>query len=183
MDFNTCTESELWEFVAIALSKNGIQTILVGGAVAAIYSDGAYRSGDLDIIIESYNISDSRLAAAMTEIGFTKSGRHWIHPDCNHLYVEFISPPVAIGGDYSIKPIELNRSGQLIKIISAEDCVRDRLASYVYFKARECLDQAYLVATRNRIDLNRIEIWAKKEGKAMENAIKELIEKLEANKR
>jgi hypothetical protein len=182
MDFNTCTENELWEFVAIALSKKGIQTILVGGAVAAIYSDGAYRSGDLDIIVESYNIPDSRLAETMTEIGFSKSGRHWIHPDCSHLYVEFISPPVAIGDDYSIKPIELSRSGQLIKIISAEDCVRDRLASYVYFKARECLDQAYLVAIRNDIDLNRIEIWAKKEGKAMVNAVKELKEKLEANK-
>jgi hypothetical protein len=28
-----CSEKELWEFVASHLAKNGIQTILVGGAV------------------------------------------------------------------------------------------------------------------------------------------------------
>jgi len=183
MNFNSCTERELWEYVAVSLSKNGIPTILVGGAVAAIYSEGAYRSGDLDIIIESNKISDKYLSESMNSIGFKKSGRHWIHPDCNHLYVEFVSPPLAIGDDYLIKPIEIKIYGQAIKILSAEDCVRDRLASYVYFKAKECLDQAYLVANKQKIDIKNISKWAKVEGKEMENAINELKDKLEANNR
>lgn len=181
MDFKKCTESELWEYVAIALSKSGIPTILVGGAVAAIYSEGAYRSGDLDIIIESSKVSDKMLAEAMNSIGFRKIGRHWVHPDCSHLYVDFVSPPIAIGDDYYIKPIEIQKFGQSIKILSAEDCVRDRLASYVYFKARECFDQAYLVANKQKIDLKKISKWATKEGKEMEKAVIELEEKLEAN--
>lgn len=44
-----CSEKELWEFVAVHLKKNGIDTILVGGAVVAIYSNGLYHSGDLDM--------------------------------------------------------------------------------------------------------------------------------------
>ncbi len=183
MNFKNCTENELWEYVAVALSKDGIPTILVGGAVAAIYSEGVYRSGDLDIIIESSKVSDKLLEASMASIGFSKSGRHWIHPECNHLYIEFVSPPLAIGDDYSIKPKEVNRYGQLIKILSAEDCVRDRLASYVYFKARECFDQAYLVAKRQNIDVKTIYSWAKREGKEMENAVIELKKKMEANSR
>ncbi len=32
-------------------NKGGIDTILVGGAVVSIYTEGAYRSGDLDFIL------------------------------------------------------------------------------------------------------------------------------------
>lgn len=48
INFASCTEEELWKYVASHLSKKGIDTVLVGGAVAAIYSNGLYRSGDLD---------------------------------------------------------------------------------------------------------------------------------------
>ena len=46
-DWKTVTESSLWEYVGWHLAKNNIKTILVGGAVCAIYSDGAYQSGDI----------------------------------------------------------------------------------------------------------------------------------------
>ena len=49
-----CTEEELWKYVATHLAQNGIDTILVGGAVVAIYSDGAYKSGDIDFVLLSY---------------------------------------------------------------------------------------------------------------------------------
>jgi hypothetical protein len=46
----SATEEEVWEFVAWHLAKNGIQTLLVGGAVVAIYTKGLYQSGDLDFV-------------------------------------------------------------------------------------------------------------------------------------
>lgn len=46
IDLKTCREVELWKYVATHLKKNGIDTILVGGAVVSVYSDGAYESGD-----------------------------------------------------------------------------------------------------------------------------------------
>jgi len=92
IDFKNCSEEELWKFVAAELKKKGIDTILVGGAVVSIYSEGAYRSGDLDFVLGS--MFTKKLPEAMDDIGFQKEGRHYIHPDCEHLFVEF---PGSIG--------------------------------------------------------------------------------------
>lgn len=104
MNYATCTEKELWEYVAAHLARNGIVSVLVGGAVVAIYSSGAYKSGDLDLVINSYSKIDGKIKISMEQIGFVKKGRHWIHPDCKHLFVEFCLPPVTIGDDYHITP-------------------------------------------------------------------------------
>ena len=89
------------------------------------------------------------LPGVMKEIGFVKrGGRHFIHPECKHLYVEFSGSFLERGEDNSITPDELMSEGVKIKIHSPTDCVKDRLASYIYFKARECLDQAVLVASK-----------------------------------
>jgi hypothetical protein len=119
----------------------------------------------------------------MSKMGFSKSGRHWIHPDCEHLYIEFIRPPVAIGDDYRITPVKRIVDDMELSILSPEDCVRDRLSSYVYFKAAECLDQAVLVAKSQNVDIRKIYEWAQNEGKEMVLAIKQLEEKMWANKR
>ena len=50
IDLATCTEAELWRFVASHLEGQGIGVVLVGGAVVAVYTEGAYRSGDLDFV-------------------------------------------------------------------------------------------------------------------------------------
>jgi hypothetical protein len=70
-NWRKCTEDEVWKFVGWHLAKNGIQTILVGGAVAAIYSDGIYKSGDLDFVIKTY--IDKKIPEVMESIGFKKS--------------------------------------------------------------------------------------------------------------
>lgn len=178
MDFKNCSELELWEYVCSRLKNDGINTVLVGGAVAAIYSKGAYKSGDLDIVINSVIIDEKKVAQSMVNLGFAKSGRHWIHPDCKHLYIEFIRPPIAIGDDYRITPVKRMVDNKEISILSPEDCVRDRLSSYVYFKAAECLDQAVMVAKEQKIDINKIQEWAKNEGKEMVEAIRKLMEKV-----
>jgi hypothetical protein len=53
IDFKTCTEEQLWKYVATHLKTKDIDTILVGGAVVSVYSAGAYKSGDLDFILTS----------------------------------------------------------------------------------------------------------------------------------
>ena len=50
------------------------------------------------------------------------------------------------GDDVKIKPYSKAINGQTLFIYSPTDCIRDRLASYIHFKARGCLDQAVLVA-------------------------------------
>ncbi len=163
INFKTCTEEELWKYVATHLKIKGIDTILVGGAVVSIYSEGVYKSGDLDFVLSS--MFTKGLPEAMKEIGFAKKGgRHFVHPDCKHLHVEFPGSFLEIGEDNNIKPHEIECEGVKIKILSPTDCVKDRLASYIHFKARECLDQAILVGKKHPVKLEAIKKWCKNEG-------------------
>ena len=174
-DWKDCTEEELWKYVASHLAKNGIDTILVGGAVVSVYSEGAYRSGDLDLVLLTY-LSDS-LPRIMSEIDFkVTAGRHYKHPKCQHLMVDFASGPPGIGEDTRIKPAEVKVGRQKIYLYSPTDCIRDRLASYIHFKARECLDQAALVARSHPFDRKKVKAWCAGEGAA--SAYEELLAKI-----
>lgn len=164
-NWKKCTEEELWKYVATHLKRNGIDTVLVGGAVVSIYSEGAYKSGDLDFVLEDLIVKN--LPELMAEIGFrVEEGRHYKHPKCSHLFVEFQSPPCGIGEDTSIRPKEVKCENVTIKIYSPTDCIRDRLASYIHFKARECLDQAVLVGLNHPFNHSKIKHWCQSEGSA-----------------
>jgi hypothetical protein len=150
------------EVYCIELKKRGIDTILVGGAVVAIYSGGIYKSGDLDFVLGS--MFTKGLPEAMKALGFVKKSRHYVHPECSHLYIEFPGTvPLGIGEDYSIVPDELNIDGTIIKIFSPTDCVKDRLATYLYFNDRDGLDQAVLIANKHPVNYSSIENWCKAE--------------------
>lgn len=173
-NWKECTEEEVWTYVGWHLAKNGIQTILVGGAVAAIYSEGIYKSGNLDFVLKTY--IEGRLSEVLESIGFQKSsGRHYIHPECGK-FVEFMYGPAGIGDDINIKPDEKVVEGQTLYIYSPTDCIRDRLASYIHFKARECLDQAVLVAQRFPFNQRKVKAWCASEGAPQ--AFNDLMKKL-----
>jgi len=72
--------------------------------------------------------------------------------------IQFWSP-LGIGEDNSIRPSEEEVEGEIIKIFSPTDCVKDRLASYIHFKAEECLDQAIMVAERHPVNFKEIQKW------------------------
>ena len=77
-DYSKCTPDELWKFVSWHLSKSGIGTVLVGGAVASIYSRGSYISGDLDFVKITY-VSKKTLTEVLEQIGFKPTGgRHYL---------------------------------------------------------------------------------------------------------
>ncbi len=174
-DWKNCTEKQLWEYVATHLAKNGIDTILVGGAVVAIYTDGLYRSGDLDLVQLTY--LNKNLPILMKKIGFeVRESRHYSHHKCKHLIVDFASGPPGIGGDTKITPAVVKVDGTNIKLYSPTDCIRDRLASYIHFKALECLDQAVLVARKHPYDRAKVQRWCANEGAPQ--AFKEFEEKL-----
>lgn len=157
-----CSEEDVWKYVGWHLANNGIETILVGGAVAAIYSAGIYKSGDLDFVLKTY--AEGKLTETLESIGFMRSsGRHYIHPKCDK-FVEFMHGPVGIGDDVDIKPDAKIVNGKTLYIFSPTDCIRDRLASYIHFKARECLDQAALVAKNFPFNRKKVKNWCQAEG-------------------
>lgn len=172
--WKSCTEEQVWEYVGWHLAKNGIETVLVGGAVAAIYSEGIYKSGDLDLVLRTY--VDGKISGIMEAIGFKKSsGRHYVHPDCDK-FVEFMFGPAGIGEDIKIVPDKRVVEGQTLYIYSPTDCIRDRLASYIHFKARECLDQAVLVARKFPFNHSKVKSWCASEGAP--EAYEELMKKI-----
>ena len=163
-DFKICNEEQLWNFVASHLKEKGIDTVLVGGAVVSIYTDGLYQSGDLDLIKTSMFVTG--LEDVMKEIGFIKTSRHFEHPECKHIFIEFPGSFLEIGEDSNIIPDTRQVNGHTIKILSPTDCIKDRLASYIYFKAQECFDQAIEVPKKHPIKLGKVKKWCINENRA-----------------
>jgi len=80
-EWKDCNEEELWKYVAWHLDSAGIYSVLVGGAVVAIYTEGLYRSGDLDIVPDDFKRKE--LASTLEKIGFRQTkGRYYQHVDC-----------------------------------------------------------------------------------------------------
>lgn len=172
MDLSVCTVEELWRFVAAHLESRDIGVVLVGGAVVSVYSEGAYVSGDLDFVRAA--LFAQNVEGAMAEIGFAREGRHFRHPDCPHLFVDFVSGPLGIGEDTRIEPAEASEGDVTIKILSPTDSVRDRLAGFIHFGSRDYMDQAVLVASAQEVDWNKIERWCRGEGTNGPEAFAEL---------
>jgi len=100
----------------------------------------------------------------MKEIGFTKEGKYYVHPD-TEFFVEFLSGPLCID-EYPIKDItELGFSTGMLRIISPTESVKDRLIAFFHWKDFQSLKQAVLISKNQKIDLKNIEDWSKKEGK------------------
>ena len=176
-DWQACTEEELWHFVAWHLEGAGIPTVLVGGAVVAIYSEGLFRSGDLDMVLDRHR--RSHVTEALKEIGFVPDkSRYFKHPECKHLYVEFPPGPVELGEEYPVFPAEIQVEGRILRLLSPTDCVKDRLAAYIHWKLRDNFRQALLVAKRQKdwIDFENLAAWCDREGgaEAYEELLKEL---------
>ncbi|MCL5073762.1 MAG: hypothetical protein M1308_23145 [Actinobacteria bacterium] len=51
-----------------------------------------------------------------------------------------------------------------ICLLTPTDCVKDRLAAYFFWNDLQSLDQAVMVAKRNKIDIQDIKKWAEKLG-------------------
>lgn len=160
-----CTEAELWQYVAWHLEGEGIRSVLVGGAVVAIYTEGLYRSGDLDMVPEE--IGRQRLEEVLASIGFqpTKS-RYFKHSSCPHLFLEFPRGPVEIGEQFPVVPDEIEVEGRVLRLLSPTDSVKDRLSGYIHWKSRANFDQALLICRRQRgrVDLESVRAWCEEEG-------------------
>lgn len=177
-DWSSCSEEELWRYVAWHLEGAGIRSVLVGGAVVSIYTEGLYRSGDLDMVPD--DLGRDRLQQVLAEIGFqpTKS-RYFKHPSCLHLFLEFPRGPVEIGEQFPVTPDEIEVEGRTIRLLSPTDSVKDRLAGYIHWRSRANFEQALLICRRqrSRVNLQEVEDWCRSEGGA--SAFSELLDQLQ----
>ncbi len=164
--------------VSGALKDAGVPAILSGGGAVSIYSDNEYESSDLDFVTSA---GFPELTPVMTRLGFTRKGHHFEHPHCEWL-IEFPSGPLMLGDEIAKGWAEKKTKSGVIRMLTPTQCVMDRLAAFYHWNDRQCLDQAVMVARRQRVDLASVKRWSKREGHAQRYAefaaaVKNTIEK------
>lgn len=157
---------ELAAFVQSHLRQKGIDVVLTGGAAVSVHSTNRYVSKDIDLVntgLPNWRVLDR----GMAEIGFKYHGRHFKHAE-TEILVEFSSSPLTVGEE-AVKEVEEKEvSSGLLKLISATDCVKDRLLSFFHWGDLQALDQAVLVAQTTKVDLKELQRWARVEGELSE---------------
>lgn len=162
---------ELAAKVSQALGDAEINAVLSGGAVVSIYTRNEYESGDLDFISGA---STERISVVMEGLGFRRQGRCFTHED-TELFVEFPPGPLAIG-DELIRSEEVGEKKTAegkIRLLTPTQCVMDRLSAYFHWKDLQSLDQAVMVAKKQKIQMTKLAAWAKAEG--MSEKLKDFI--------
>ena len=157
------TLQEVAVTVGAHLTRRGIRAVLTGGACVAIHT-GTYASKDADFVIQS-NVRQQTLEDALGELGFSRRGDQYVHPDVP-FFIEFPPGPLSIGDDLNIVPTQLTVGGIAALGLSATDSCRDRLAAFYHWDDRQALELAVDIARKQPVDLNVVRRWSDAEGKA-----------------
>ncbi|MDA8338762.1 MAG: hypothetical protein M0Z70_05630 [Nitrospiraceae bacterium] len=151
---------DLAAIVSEKLNEKGIEAILVGGACISIYTKNRYLSSDLDFISHT---TLKEITEALSELDFKRgSSRHFIRKNCP-FFIEFVSPPAAIGSEPIKSKTEIKTKFGKIVLLTPTDSVKDRLAAYYHWNDPQALEQAIMVAKAQKIDLKEIRRWSVKE--------------------
>ena len=163
------SQVELAAYIQSHMLKDGIRVVLSGGASASFYSNNEYVSHDLDLINVDF-VKRQRIKSSLSVLGFTEHGRHFTHPDTQFI-VEFPDGPLSVGEEPVKEIVEVKFPTGILRVISATDCVKDRLCAYYFWNDNQGLAQAVLVARNNSVDFKEIERWSKSEEKIKEYRI------------
>lgn len=155
-------QGELAAYLQTELRKSNIDTVLTGGAVVTLYSKGLYVSMDLDFVDQGFT-SAQKIKTVMEGLDFKSKGRHFTHPDSKYL-VEFVTPPLSVGNEPVAEVVDVKLSTGTLRVLSPTDCVKDRLAAFYHWNDQQSLEQALLVAKKQKVDLKEIKRWSKAEG-------------------
>lgn len=160
INWTTISLRDLAGYLSEELRKRGIETILVGGACVTIYSENRYQSYDLDYI----TYADMRkVKKALAELGFMETPEKvFKNKDCKW-FVEFVSPPVAVGNEPVEKFNSVKTPLGTIRLLYPIDSVKDRLGAFFHWDDKESLEQALSICKEHRIDLLELENWSIRE--------------------
>jgi len=148
------------------LRRNGIETLLTGGACVVIYTNAKYMSYDLDFVLVSSE-KQKEVGKLLRKIGFYEEDRYFKHTDSEY-FIDFVSPPASLGSEPVKSISEIKKRGRKLKLLSPTDCVKDRLAAFYHWKDRQALEQAVMVCRSQRVDLEEVKRWSRNEGMAAE---------------
>jgi hypothetical protein len=126
-----------------------VRPILVGGAAMELLTDGAYITAELDFV----GIVPPPVAGDLRKAEFRRLGRQWLH-DEESVSLIFHSHLLRTGE----RAVEQSFGDYLILMISPEDLLIDRLASWRHHESPNHGVQAYLLyhATHGPMDLDHL---------------------------
>lgn len=153
---------EIGSYICTQLEKEDIHVVLSGGACMEIYS-AKFSSYDIDLI-ERYSTQHKKIQVTMESLGFIqyKKGKYFKHQN-NKYMVEFPTGPVAVGDEIIKEVATIETEFGYLRLLSATDCIKDRLCAFVYHFDEECLHQAVDVAIHNDIDYEELSRWVANE--------------------
>ena len=159
IDWKTISLKDLGGFVSEALRKNQIDAVLVGGACAVFYTNNRHVSYDLDYVTyaDIHTVDKTLLA-----LGLKKKNRYYYLPHCS-LFIEFVSPPVAIGSEPITGYYYIETKLGTIKLLRPADSVKDRLASYYHWGDKEAKKKEISIWKQQDINLEEVKQWSIKE--------------------
>lgn len=163
------SQAELAAYIQDSLYQEDIKVVLSGGSAVSFYSSNKYVSKDLDLINTNFS-KRSKIKAVMGKIGFSEEGRYFVNPQTD-FFVEFPGGPLSVGEE-PVKDIdEFKLTTGTLRIVSATDCVKDRLCAFYFWRDQQGLAQAVLVAKSQNVDLKEVKRWSIKEDKESEYEI------------
>lgn len=160
------TQVELAAYIQDSLQSQDIHVVLSGGSAVSFYSSNRYVSNDLDLINTNF-AKRSKIKSAMEKIGFQEKGRYFINPE-TQFFVEFPDGPLSVGEEPVKEISKFQLATGTLRIVSATDCVKDRLCAFYFWNDQQGLAQAVLVAKSQNVDLKEIKRWSKAENKESE---------------
>ncbi len=143
----------------------GRQAVLVGGALVEFLTDGAYITGDVDVIGDADSILPLLEAA-----GFEREGRVYVRPDLG-LVVDVAGDSLRRGESVIVIEFE----GYRVPAVTLEDAIVDRLLAAKFWRSATDREQAFLLLRSHRGDVDRAAL----RGKARTNEVGDLLRRLE----
>lgn len=150
--------NEIGGYICDALQAVNIDVVLSGGSCVEIYSQGTYTSKDLDFI-NRYNESKKLIKGVMLSLGFIQENRYFIHDDIEYL-IEFPPGPLGVGDSPVNEINQIETETGVLRLLTATDCIKDRLAAYYHWGDEQSLQQAIWVAKKNTYNLHSIKNWS-----------------------
>jgi hypothetical protein len=163
------TQVELAAYIQDALQAEGIHVVLSGGSAVSFYSSNKYVSKDLDLINTNF-ARRSKIKSVMERLRFDEQGRYFVNP-ATEFFVEFPNGPLSVGEEPVKEISQFALATGTLRVVSATDCVKDRLCAFYFWNDQQGLAQAVLVAQSQNVDLEEIMRWSKVEDKEQEYEI------------
>jgi hypothetical protein len=153
------------------------EIVIVGGSAIAIWTSGAYVSGDIDLVGPR-----SKLAPILASWGFAQAddpdGRvYWSRPDLG-LLIDIVDRPDYVGHSEGL--LQLQTPSGPIHVAAVEDLILRRLIFWKRGGQPELLDQAVDLFRRNRQKLDPEYITGMTQNEGIEDAYSEMLRLAEA---